>query len=188
MPVVAHTLVLLGGGDGEQSPTTLVPWPALVAAAVAVCVALWNHMQGRRDRRRDLYSEAYKAVVTWAELFYRVRRRDPARPYEIVALFHDTQEAIDYHDGWLSIESPPLARSYRKFVREVKTKTAPAIQTAWREAPCDPKNGFSPPSDEEPPNISAEKAAFLADVNDHLSLHPCRRRALRKRYPETEGR
>ena len=140
-------------------------------------------MQGRRDRRRDLYSAAYKAVVAWAEMYYRVRRRDPEKPYEIVELFHELQGEIDYHDGWISIESPELARAYREFVRLVKTKTEPTINTAWTEPPCKPRDDYTSPSGANQPSIEAERRRFLADVNDHLSWNYKRRRALKERYP-----
>src|SRR4051812_37730383 len=128
--------------------TTLVDFLPLVGSILAltgaVGVAAWNQYQSRRDRRRDLYSEAYRAVVSWAEMPYRVRRRDSQKPHELVALFHELQEAIDYHDGWISIESPELARAYRHFVDQVKSKTSPAIKQAWADPPCDPAEGFTP--------------------------------------------
>lgn len=172
----------------SRDPTKFVDYLPLFGAALAflsvVGIAVWNSVQARRDRRRDLYSAAYKAVVSWAELYYRVRRRDPDKPYELVALFHEVQESIDYHDGWISIESPELARAYRAFCEAVKGKTGPAIKRAWAENPCDAKEGFTPPNGDELPRIDDEKRQFLADVNDHLSLSPERRVALRQRYPE----
>lgn len=172
--------------------TTFVDYLPLLTAAIAltgvVGIAAWNTFQTRRDRRRDLYSAAYKAVVSWAELYYRVRRRDPDKPYELVALFHEVQEAIDYHDGWLSIEAPELARSYRAFFEAVKRKTGPAIKAAWAEDPCDPKHGLSPPNGDEFPSIEDNKRQFLADVNDHLALNLERRLALKQRYPDPRSR
>lgn len=169
--------------------TTIVDFLPLVGAILAltgvVGVAAWNQYQSRRDRRRDLYSEAYKAVVSWAEMPYRVRRRDPDQPYELVARFHDLQEAIDYHDGWISTESPELARAYRAFVSQVKAKTREAIARAWEQPPCDPRNGFTPPDgQQELPNVEAEKRQFLVDINDHLAFDHDRSEALRRRYPE----
>jgi hypothetical protein len=179
------TILLIATAFGS---TRFVDYLPLLGAALAllsaVGIAWWNAAQTRRDRRRDLYSAAYKSVVSWAELYYRVRRRDPAKPYELVALFHEVQEAIDYHDGWISIESPELARAYRMFAAAVKRKTGPAIKRAWAEEPCDPKNGFTPPDGDGLPGIEDEKRQFLADVNDHLSLSLERHLALNQRHPE----
>ena len=41
-------------------------------------------------------------------------------PHELVPLFHQAQETISYHEGWLRTESPPLGRAYAKFVNELK--------------------------------------------------------------------
>lgn len=161
---------------------------AILTLTAAVGVAAWNQYQSRLDRRRDLYSDAYRAVVSWAEMPYRVRRRDPKQPYEIVGVFHDLQESIDYHDGWISTESPELARAYRAFVRKVKKESAPAIKQAWAAEPCDPADGFSPPESTAMPDVETAKGQFLADVRDHLSFDPNRSRALRERYPERPRR
>jgi hypothetical protein len=160
---------------------------ATLALAGAVGVAAWNQYKNRCDRRRDLYSDAYKAVVSWAEMPYRVHRRDPESPYEIVGIFHTLQESIDYHDGWISTESGELARAYRHFGAEVKKKTGPAIKQAWAAEPCDLAAGFSPPDGEDIPNVEGDKRQFLADVNDHFALRYSRRRALKKRYPKPAG-
>jgi hypothetical protein len=66
----------------------------------------------------------------------------------------------------------------------VKAKCEPTIKSAWAEPPCDPKDGFTPPTDAEPADISAEKRQFLADVGDHLSVSPERRYNLSQRYPD----
>lgn len=180
-PLIA---TLAASSSDGKSAVEVIPWAAFLAGVVALAVAAWNQYQSRRDRRRDLYSEAYKAVVSWAEMYYRVCRRDPQKPYEVVAMFHELQESIDYHEGWIGIESAPLARAYRRFVTDVKRKCEPAIRAAWAAEPCDPKEGFTPPDGGEAIDISVEKEGFLGDVNDHLSLHPERRHKLGERYPE----
>lgn len=184
--MTALVLVFAKSAD-HKSAVDYVPWAAVIALAGALLVAAWNQYEARRDRRRDLYSEAYKAVVSWGEMSYRVRRRDPDKPYELVEQFHRLQESIDYHEGWIGIESPVLARAYAEFVRAVKSVCGPVIKSAWADEPCDPRAGFAPPDGSEPVDIADSKSQFLADVNDHLSLKPHRRRALRKRYPDPTG-
>jgi hypothetical protein len=154
---------------------------ALVAAAVALMVAALSMYVNRADRRRDLYSSAYRASLAWVELFFRVRRRDKDNPRELVALFHQAQEDIDYHQGWLTTESAALGRAYATFVAKVKAETRPLIQKAWTEDPCDLTTGMDVP-DGDRPNVETAKRQFLADVSDHLSLAPKRRLALKDRY------
>jgi hypothetical protein len=154
---------------------------ALVAAAVALTVAALNMYLNRADRRRDLYSAAYRAALAWVELFYRVRRRDKDNPRELVALFHQAQEDIDYHQGWLTTESAELGRAYATFVAKVKAETRPLIQQAWTEDPCDLATGMDV-LDGDRPDVETAKRQFLSDVSDHLSLSPERRLKLKARY------
>jgi hypothetical protein len=161
----------------------VVPWGAFAAGLVAVSVALWNQLQTRRERRRNLYSEAYRAGVSWAELYYRVRRRDGEGEQEIVAMFHDAQEAIDYHEGWLSIESESLGRAYRRFVSSIKTAAGPLIQQAWNDDPVKAKDGITPDSGIHL-DLGDAKDVFLGDVADHLSPWPWRWVALKMRYKD----
>lgn len=54
-------------------------WGPLIALAApigaAVLTALFGITQARRDRRRNLYSTAYRSAMAWKEMVYRVRRR-----------------------------------------------------------------------------------------------------------------
>src|SRR3954468_998730 len=129
-----------------------------------------------------MYSGAYRAALAWVELYYRVRRRDPENPHELVVLFHKAQEDIDYHQGWLTTESAALGRAYAAFVTKIKIEARPLIQKAWREPPCSPEDGLTVP-DGDHPNVEDAKRQFLADVGDHLSLSIERRLALKDRYP-----
>ena len=182
------TASLIATANDSKEFVDYFPWAGVLAGIVALAIALWNQTQNRRARRRDLYSDAYKAVVAWEELYYRVCRRDPDRPYELVELFHAAQEAIDYHDGWIRLESEALGRSYRRFVRDVKTSAAPFIKRAWAGPPCKPEDGFSPPEgEEETLKIGPLKRQFLNDVSDHLSLLPWRWGQVRNRYQENES-
>lgn len=182
MLVVFHALATVADSS-SKSWEEIVPWGAFVAGIVAVGVAVWTHLQNRRDRRRSTYSEAYRAALTWTELYYRVRRRDPDAPHELVPVFHEAQETIAYHEGWLMTESPQLGRAYGRFVRAVKEETRPRIQRAWSDPPCHPEDGLEIPEDGYP-QVEGAKNQFLRDVRDHLSLSPLRWNDLKKRYPE----
>jgi hypothetical protein len=65
-----------------------------IAAASATVVALLSAFIARiyvgRDRRRQMYGEAFRAALEWREMVYRLRRRDNTREQdrEIVDRFH----------------------------------------------------------------------------------------------------
>jgi hypothetical protein len=160
-----------------------VPWAALAAGLFALAGLVFARLSERRDRRRTLYSEAYRAALAWVEMLYRVRRRDPARPYEIAAQFHKLQEDIDFHEGWIASESTHFARAYQHLVHEIKTLTLPEIQAAWAGDPADPADGFSL-AGETHPDLREAKQRFLTDMRQHLSILPAERLRLRARYSE----
>lgn len=150
---------------------------ALVAAGVTLLLALLRAfavtITGRRDRQRGLYSEAYRAAMTWREMVYRVRRRgtDTSDERQLVDAFHELQESIDFHEGWIASESLWMGRSYCRLVRAVKDKTSSQIQDAWDEPERRaPARGTMP--DDEHPDLKSERDAFLRDVRHHLSLNP----------------
>jgi hypothetical protein len=158
-----------------------IPVAALVTGALSLIGIAVNRYVDRRDRRRTLYAEAYKAAVAWVEMLYRVRRRDPERPYELAARFHEVQERVDFHQGWIDAEHVAFGRAYRQLVAEIKRLTFDEIKEAWRNPPCDPNDGFSLEAEVHPP-VAEAKGTFVADLRDHMSLRPWRRQALKRRY------
>ncbi len=159
----------------------VIPWAAVAAGLFALLGLALGRLYERRDRRRTLYSEAYKAALAWVEMLYRVRRRDPEQPYELAAQFHKLQEDINFYQGWIDSESIAFGRAYQRLVLEVKAMTLPDIQAAWANGPVDPRHGFSLEGETHPP-VETAKQQFLCDLRAHLSLKPADRLMLRSRY------
>jgi hypothetical protein len=146
---------------------------ALIPAAIAATVAIYLNAVGRKredvQRRRDLYSEAYKLALEWCEAIYRVRRRAPdgSQDQALVEHFHELQERIAYYQGWLCIEAADLGHSYQHFLDEVLKECKPLIQEAWL------KDGRKPteptPPEEAAPKLDNAKELFLREVREHLS-------------------
>jgi len=161
------------------------PVATVTAALVAAAVALYLNTRGRknaeRDRRRTLYSEAYRVALEWCEGIYRIRRRpqDGSGDVDLVRHFHDMQERIAYYEGWLAMESPVLGRAYKRFLREVMNEARALIQQAWSRPGCPPTQQTSP--DDKGPALNDVKERFLLDVREHLSGWPWVRGRLKKR-------
>jgi hypothetical protein len=146
---------------------------ALYAAILAAAVAIVNSAVGRKredeNRRREMYSNAYRAALEWCEAVYRVRRRKPdgSQDYELVERFHELQERIAFYEGWLCTESEDLGRCYGEFRRSVMTECEPLLQDAWSRAgrrPTDPT-----PDAEKHPDVSQAKADFAQAVRTHMA-------------------
>jgi hypothetical protein len=177
------TLLAAAQQTTSHGPSWWVPLLAIAGAILTAAVtgAIVCY-QARGDRRRSLYSNAYKAAMSWVEMVYRVRRRCDGQEQELVARFHDAQEDIAYHEGWLSTESAALGRSYCTFVAAVREASSPLIQTAWKE----PVRALAEHTREADghPVVRAARDAFLRDVRDHLSVWPWVRRRVGEHNPE----
>jgi hypothetical protein len=157
---------------------------SLVAGAFGLYRIAAGRKDAERDRRRGLYSEAYKTALEWCEGVYRVRRRasDGSEDRELVKHFHDMQERISYYEGWLSMEAPELGRAYRVLLESVRSKCEPLIQDAWSHDGREPTTPT--PKDEPGPDLTEAKDAFVRDVREHLSRRFWKRQAVKSRYPE----
>lgn len=155
--------------------------PAVAAAAITAAVtillailravALWS--TGKRDRQRELYSQAYKTAMAWREMLYRVRRRADGDEAEraLIDRFHELQEEIDYYQGWTASESKWMGRSFCRLVAGIKEATRELIRLAWAE----PKRRTAAESVREAdghPATDAARDTFLKDIRNHLSLFP----------------
>jgi hypothetical protein len=146
---------------------------ASITAVLALGGAIYLNHVGRkredRNRRRDLYSEAYRTALEWCEAIYRVRRRAPdgSEDRELVQHMHDLQERIAYYQSWLCIEAADLGRSYQRFLDEVMKECKPLIQEAWTKPGRPPTEPT--PADEPAPDLTEVKERFLREVRQHLS-------------------
>jgi hypothetical protein len=142
---------------------------AITAVAVAFISAALARVFAQRDRRRQMYGEAFRTALEWREMVYRVRRRDNTKEHdrELVDKFHDLQERLDYYEGWIGSESKFMRRSYSKLIRAAKDATREDLQDAWNRQG---RTGNAEPSDHHPEIDIAVKDRFLKDVRGHLSV------------------
>ena len=150
---------------------------ALIALVSAVLVAVLSVFIARvfvgRDRRRQMYGEAFRAALEWREMVYRLRRRDntPENDRDIINRFHELQERLDFYEGWIGSESKYMRRSFKRLVSAAKNATKADMQAAWDKAG---KKGNADPEDHHPDIDRAVMDGYLRDVRAHLSLLPWR--------------
>lgn len=142
--------------------------PATIAGAVAVYASWLGRKRAEQDRRRDLYSEAYKLALAWCEGVYRVRRRPPdgSGDRDLVERFHKLQEDIAYYEGWLWAENEELGAAYQTFLKQVMAECELLLQDAWTRPGREPTEPTPP--DEKHPDLKAAKKQFLDVVNREL--------------------
>jgi hypothetical protein len=176
-------LTLLASMSATNVPDW-IPVAALIAGAVSLGGLGLNRLWDRRDRRRSLYADAYQAALSWEEMLYRVRRRDPEGTYALAERFHAVQERIDFHQGWIAGESIPFGRAYCRLVLTIKSHTREPIRLAWASAPVKPGEGGFPVTPIDASELQAARDRFIDDHRDHLSFQPWRRRRLARRYDD----
>jgi hypothetical protein len=168
---------------GSEAVSAL-SWAVLAAIVLSALLGVLTYYvsasKATRDRRRELYSGAFRAAMSWVEMVYRVRRRSVTLQDELVMHLHRVQEDIAYYEGWLSTEAPELGRSYATLVATIRTTVRPLIREAWSHPAQPPWKGT--PTGEEEPDVGLARRQFLQDVHDHLSRWWWVRRRVRVRY------
>jgi len=159
-------------------------WATVIAAllaglAAAVSLAI-NATSGRRERRRNLYSESYRATMTWVEMAYRAHHAPPDDE-ELLDKYHKLWEDLRYYEGWVLFESPELGYSYARFKEAVERVCDKYIEKAWSARSQEPKPLVELPVEARPETYQRELDCFLRDVRDQLSPYPWRRAAMKRR-------
>lgn len=174
---------------GELPAAWATVFAALLAGLVASISLAVNATSGRRERRRNLYSEAYRATMSWVEMAYRAHHAPPDDG-EFLANYHKLWEDLRYYEGWLLFESPNLGYSYARFKEAVERVCDTYIEEAWLRRSAAPKPLEELPVEPRPETYQEELDSFLEDVRDHLSPYPWRRTAMNRRVKkriENEG-
>jgi hypothetical protein len=142
---------------------------AVSAVSVAFISAALARVFAQRDRRRQMYGEAFRAALEWREMVYRIRRRDNTGEHarELVDRFHDLQERLAFYEGWIGSESKFMRRSYQRLITAAKAATRYDLEQAWNTPG---RIGNADPKDHHPAIPQACRDDFLKDVRGHLSV------------------
>jgi hypothetical protein len=115
-------------------------WAGLVTGIIAGFVALigflLNQLANRRERKSKVYAEALRAIKTYQELPYRIRRRassDGPTREAIGNRISDVYTEIAFYLAWLQIDSTEVGTAYRDLVHQTKTSATGHWSKAWEE-------------------------------------------------------
>ena len=153
---------------------------ALFAGLVATISLAVNATSGRRERRRNLYSEAYRTTMTWVEMAYRAHHAPPNDEQLLVA-YHKLWEDLRFYEGWVLFESPELGYSYARFKEAIEGVCDAYIEKAWSKRSAEPRPLVELPVEPRPETYQKEMDSFLQDVRDHLSPNPWKRASMKRR-------
>ena len=148
----------------------------VIAAAVAAVVSLgvwWlTARRGERQRKRELFAQAFAAYASYREFPYVIRRRRADQPAaERVRISSDlrgVQEKISFFLAWTKSEGVGVGAAYTHLVAEARRVAGSAMARAW-DMPAitsDPQMNIP---DLDLSSLRDAEDAFLKAVADHLS-------------------
>jgi hypothetical protein len=118
--------------EAAQSTWT---WAPLLAAGVAGVFALIGVVASlaanRRDRRRELYAEAFRVALALVEMVYRLRSADPDNARALADHYHQLHEDINFHQEWIESESEEMGRAYRRLLLRIRAETRDPMRDGW---------------------------------------------------------
>jgi hypothetical protein len=125
-----------------QATALIVPVITVVGAVIGVVVTYTlNQRTGRRERQARAFAEALTAIEDYANMPYRIRRRQPEARHEISVELDKIQSRVAFQHAWLQIEAPEVAAAYDHLIRAARSEAGEQMKQAWAQPP--------PKSDEE---------------------------------------
>jgi hypothetical protein len=173
---LSATLLLAASGGGSNNSL----WaPAIVAAIVAAAVSLTTFaLTGRRarlDRQRQVFADAFEAVMDYREYPFIVRRRNPNEPEKerqrLGGELSRVQARMNSYKARLLVEDPEIGKLYKELVKQTRLHAGAHIKSAWDNEPVAvdeemhaPKYDFSA--------LDKHDDVYLEAVAEHLSWKP----------------
>lgn len=178
--MMATTLILAANAAAGSSTTdsSLVA-PAIVAAVVAGAVSLTTFMlAGRRarlERQRQVFADAFEAVMEYREYPFIVRRRKPDEGAEerrrISGDLSGVQARMNAFKARLLVEDPYIGRCYAELVKKTRQVAGAMIKAAWETDPVSADEEMHAPAYDFS-DLDEHDNRYLRAVAQHLSWFP----------------
>jgi len=161
--------------------------PTIVLAILALAVSLATFfLAGRRarlDRQRQVFADAFEAVMEYREYPFIVRRRSPEEPAKerqrISGDLSRLQAKLNAFKARLLIEDPYVGQRYAALVTKTKHVAGAMIKAGWDNEPVAEDAATHAPAYDFS-ELQPLDEAYLRAVADHLGwLHAPARRKVR---------
>ena len=164
--------------DSNSIPTPIVV-AAIMGAVSVMTFAVNSWLSGHRERtsrQREVFSEAFIAVVAYEEFPYVIRRRRRASEPEEERIRISTdlgkvQEKISYYSAWLKTESEKVSVDYEALIAQTRSLAGKHMREAWAAEPISGDSEMNMP-DLGLGELKPFKEKFLEAVAAHLSVWP----------------
>jgi len=119
-----------------QATALIVPVITVVGAVTGVVVTYGlNQRAGRRERQARAFAEALAVIEDYANMPYRIRRRQLEARHEISVELDKIQSRLAFQRAWLQIEAPEVAVAYDFLIRAARSEAGEQMKKAWTQPP-----------------------------------------------------
>jgi hypothetical protein len=148
---------------------------AVITALVALVVLAVNQYQARQDARRKDFAEALAAVERYAELPYRILRRQGSTPDvrgHIAGFIHEVQQDLLFHRSWMRIQAPRVAEVYDSFLQTTREEAGSAMTDVWKAMPISKDEDMPLGVGLSFPRMAEERVKYIEAVRRELEFPP----------------
>ena len=145
----------------------------IIGLTTAVINLGFSLYKDRAGRRRDLYSEAYRTIVIYAEFPYIIRRRNAGdaanERIRISTDIREVQERIAFYGAWIATESRHVADKYDHLVKSTRAVAGSLMHESWLRPGCS-KDDEMNVSDIDLSDLEHPREQYLQAVRHALLL------------------
>lgn len=154
-----------------------VDWKFVVtiASVLVAATTIWvNGYRADRVRRRELYAEAWSAIVRYKEFAFAVRRRDSERAgaerVRLTSAMSEVQANIAKYQALLTNErSKHVAKSFDEVVASTRRVAGGIVRDSWNEPPItNDSEVHAPEIADALRELEPNERAFLASAANDL--------------------
>jgi hypothetical protein len=185
--------ILVAAKSTSSSSAWIAPTIVLSILALVVSVATF-FVAGRRsrlDRQRQIFGDAFAAVMAYREYPFIVRRRNPdelsKERQRISADLSELQAKLNGFKAMLRVEDPYVGKRYVELVDATRRIAGALIKEAWNTDPAGEDSQVHNPSWDFS-ELDKYDEAYLRAVADHLGwMYAPVRRKVRKWRSKAPG-
>jgi hypothetical protein len=144
---------------------------AVVAGLVSLTTLAASGWRARLDRQRQLFADAFEAIVAYREFAYIVRRRQDHSAGErsrISSELSAVQARIASLEARVRVEAPKVGEAYAALVTRAREVAGQQIRSGW-DAPPLPPEATGRIEDVDMSSMNVSDDLYLDAVRAHLA-------------------
>ena len=161
----------------KRVPVSAAVVASVLALAGVLATVAANQYLARQDRLRKDFAEALAAVERYAELPYRVLRRqtsDAETRERLSDAIHEVQQDLLFHRSWVRVQDAHAADTYDALVGAARREAGQAMTRAWGTDPIASDEGMPLGVGLTFPEMERRREEYIETVRWQLQWLPVR--------------